>query len=1056
MYAASIRRLLELYPAGASQEQLLWRLKVAGVRATAVDILQSLNTLSANGEIKIIAEGRWILSRFSASEHSCATPTTASESGQTTILWGAPGHSERLPPSGNGVERADSEKPDWRLQDCWRQVIAYFAATQKADPRGRITQFADRHGEQWQLYYATGEWWRNAQLTFELQRLAEGFREALMRRGERACAVGYPVATIRTSAGVEFLPAMLLPAKWAVVGDHLLIDFAADQPVLNPDWLRRITSITAWKAEALLDALLPAGEEEGLDAVTRRMRTVLASFGGGRLAVGKLDDRISLGKDGLHNAAAIFLPTDNSYTQGAAKDLQQIGTVSDGEWQTTALSKLFADAEESRELAPKVDVVQVREMTDRQFTAASSILNDPVSLVQGPPGTGKSDIVVAVLVSALLAGKSVLFASRNHQALDEVERRLGEISGDAPVLTRGRDSDGGRDTDFFAELKALAASEPASPALSRRDPLSLDGVLAAGRSKAARLQRAEIELKLAEALDRLLVVTAGDAGRGRAEDAPRPNVFRLLLDRLLRRMARGRTKSIAVAANGKLRPDVSAGELREYIVRLRDEIDRLASQTADLPPEDVPAITGTEFGGELRGNFQQRTTMTAAERRTLNDRVKELEFSGATKAKDLDPRDAVTLLRYRPCWAVSTLSVPSRIPLVPALFDLLVIDEASQCDIASALPLFYRARQAAIVGDPMQLSFIPQLSLRQEHALMDAAGVPKGGRWRIAQSRTSLFDFVSMRPQRSEHFLADQFRSAPGIIDYLNDRFYEGRLTGRRDEDELVRVPDYKPGLAWVDVKGSTSKLNDENINVAEATEVVHRVSALIAGRAFQGTIGILSPFNGQVSLIHRQMAELSRGRKSLPDIKIATIDKFQGGEADVIFFSLVVTHNAGFGAQSFIKKEHRRINVAVSRARSVCVVVGDLAYARSSGIPHLRSLARFATEPYSPPRPPFDSVWERKLHQAMIGRGLEPHPQFSVGRRYLDFALCKNGVQLDVEVDGRAFHTDKDGNRKISDRLRDAEMAGRGWKVRRFWVSELDSDMEKCLDLIVDDLESA
>jgi hypothetical protein len=64
MYDASLRRLLEMYPAGASCAQLLYHLRTSGTRATAADILQSLNVLSGNGEAEIVADGRWLLSRF--------------------------------------------------------------------------------------------------------------------------------------------------------------------------------------------------------------------------------------------------------------------------------------------------------------------------------------------------------------------------------------------------------------------------------------------------------------------------------------------------------------------------------------------------------------------------------------------------------------------------------------------------------------------------------------------------------------------------------------------------------------------------------------------------------------------------------------------------------------------------------------------------------------------------------------------------------------------------------------------------------------------------------
>ena len=168
--------------------------------------------------------------------------------------------------------------------------------------------------------------------------------------------------------------------------------------------------------------------------------------------------------------------------------------------------------------------------------------------------------------------------------------------------------------------------------------------------------------------------------------------------------------------------------------------------------------------------------------------------------------EARLVLAHRPLWAVSALSAAPRLPLISGLFDYVVFDEASQCDIASALPLFGRARRAVVVGDPEQLGFVPQLSIRQEHALMDAAGLGSTGRHAVAQSINSLFGFAAGRPAARQHFLADQFRSDPAIVGYLNDAFYEGRLVAAQDE-RWARWPDgYRPGLAWHDVRGRANR----------------------------------------------------------------------------------------------------------------------------------------------------------------------------------------------------------------------------------------------------------
>ena len=72
-----------------------------------------------------------------------------------------------------------------------------------------------------------------------------------------------------------------------------------------------------------------------------------------------------------------------------------------------------------------------------------------------------------------------------------------------------------------------------------------------------------------------------------------------------------------------------------------------------------------------------------------------------------------------PCWAVTSLSTRGRLPFSAGYYDLVVFDEASQCDIASALPLLYRAKSAVIIGDPQQLTHISRIQKQQDQQLLD-------------------------------------------------------------------------------------------------------------------------------------------------------------------------------------------------------------------------------------------------------------------------------------------------------------------------------------------------
>ncbi len=75
--------------------------------------------------------------------------------------------------------------------------------------------------------------------------------------------------------------------------------------------------------------------------------------------------------------------------------------------------------------------------------------------------------------------------------------------------------------------------------------------------------------------------------------------------------------------------------------------------------------------------------------------------NGAVKRRARELQQKVS--KFFSCWGITSLSVRGRVPFEPGLFDLVVIDEASQCDIASALPLLFRAKRSVIIGDPQQL-----------------------------------------------------------------------------------------------------------------------------------------------------------------------------------------------------------------------------------------------------------------------------------------------------------------------------------------------------------------
>src|SRR5690606_15640520 len=153
------------------------------------------------------------------------------------------------------------------------------------------------------------------------------------------------------------------------------------------------------------------------------------------------------------------------------------------------------------------------------------------------------------------------------------------------------------------------------------------------------------------------------------------------------------------------------------------------------------------------------------------------------------------------CWAVTSLSARGRAPLGAGWFDLVIIEEGSQCDIASARPLFYRAKRGVSTGDGKQLTHISGISERQDIHLLEKYTLDDQFMgWSYAS--TSLFRFAASRCKPENIVvLRDHHRSHADIINYSNKFFYENSLRVATKYENLKSIPK-EPAVRWLDVRG--------------------------------------------------------------------------------------------------------------------------------------------------------------------------------------------------------------------------------------------------------------
>ena len=932
-------------------------------------------------------------------------------------------------------EQSDNTAPNLQA------LLRYYRSAIRSDPRGALNQPVDTYGQNHVFLTGPGQFWPRSSedqgtIRIQLENLPTGLREALARReaNDAALAIGWPLHVGRQAGVPTVWPVGLLAGAWSHEGDELVIDTTHTDVLANPAWVKQAAHGSKW-SEADLTRLLTSYDGTGLtqEEFLAQLKEVQASRIMGELSGAGFQAVIDPKLEGIVDALGLFLPTDSTFTAGTVRDLDEISSWSESVIAGTALGPALG-----RE-APPVNghpPINTAPLNAEQLDAVQAAMSAPLSVVTGPPGTGKSQAIVAMAASIIQSGGSVLVASKNHQALDAVKDRLGSLAKSVSFVVRTLDSEG----NSIAAKDVLTEICNAVGGRSTVDDPHLSAqLLDLSRRRQAAIDlardRRSLRLNLADAIESL-ELQDGSAKEG-AAPVPRQTFWAWLM-RIL-------------GLGSQEEPTADQPRLKRRIAQLTSELAELAQpeDAFDLTEKIIPVARSV-----LARTINKRARPSEDDRALLRNEQDDLELAGHTT---LSRSTLEQVIHCRPVWLASILGTPRRIPLHPCLFDLVIFDEASQCDIGSALPLLARAKRAVVVGDDRQLRFISGIGAAQDRNLMNAHGLTLKGMGRFAQGCKSLFDLALGTPAVSKIMLRDQYRSTTQIVEYIGHEFYGDQLRPAVG-DAPFKVPDGKqPGLAWTDVSGRRDG-RPGNINVAEVEAIAAHVKTLLGPGGYQGSVGIISPFRDQVqALAEAVQGRISKDLAEKADLRIATVDKFQGQERDLILFSPVLHAGSAPTAVSFFIKDYRRLNVAISRARAVAHVFGDRDFARSGKV---RILATLLDRIEHPPNRQtgegvFDSEWERRVYFALKARGLDPQPQYQIAGRRLDFALFRGDVKLDLEVDGRRWHLDTEGNRKSDDLWRDHQLMSLGWKVCRFWVDDLHRDLEGCLDHVERELSS-
>jgi uncharacterized protein len=266
----------------------------------------------------------------------------------------------------------------------------------------------------------------------------------------------------------------------------------------------------------------------------------------------------------------------------------------------------------------------------------------------------------------------------------------------------------------------------------------------------------------------------------------------------------------------------------------------------------------------------------------------------------------------------------ARAGMRPFPVDYLVVDEAGQLALADAIASANGARNLILLGDPLQLAQVAQA----EH--------PGGSGASVLEH--VLGDHATL-PATDGVFIAETRRMHPDICSFISSQIYEGRLTSH--ESCGRQNTQFGTGLRWLrahHVKCSTKSSEEAAIVATQIESMIgttwtnqHGREAPLVGADFM----VVAPYNDQVQLLQATFQE----SEVLAGVQVGTVDKFQGREAPVVFFTMTTSSAQDMPRGPEFLFSRNRLNVAVSRARCLAYLVctEDLLNSRAKTIEEMR-----------------------------------------------------------------------------------------------------------------------
>lgn len=525
-----------------------------------------------------------------------------------------------------------------------------------------------------------------------------------------------------------------------------------------------------------------------------------------------------------------------------------------------------------------------------QKRAVEAALTHQVSIIQGPPGTGKTQTILNIVANLVMAGRTVLVVSNNNSAVANVAEKL-DAEGLGFLVAKLGSAD---------NRKRFIESQPPYPDMTKwplDDPATAKARVAEMLSAVRKgFEALAVKAKLTAELSSL-TTEARHMGVLNAEDD-------WLLDKQSAKIVRLLNTCRMLAEGGGR---IGRWQKFKWAIILGH---RAFSLLGDASENLIPRLERAFYSVRAReietGLSAAATTLKGVDMarrlkdlRTLSlwlfkDKVART-YSGERRKFELYELHARSedVLREYPVVLSTTYSAKSCIS-PDMVFDYVIMDEASQVDIATGALALSCANNAVIVGDDKQL---PNVVTSEDRMALDAVrsfckvdDVYDSATHSFLQSCNAVFRSAPTT------LLREHYRCHPKIIGFCNQRFYGGELIAMTTDDG-----DAKALRVVRTAKGNHAR---GHLNQREVDTIAREVMAECAD---SGSVGIITPYRVQAEAINAALGS---------DIA-STVHKYQGRECDTIIMSMVDNEPTSFS------DDPNLLNVAISRAKKrLCVVM--------------------------------------------------------------------------------------------------------------------------------------